>query len=103
MSEFEIEGLWAYIGQHDDGEGLLAAAIDGRVVPLIAADLARVEQLRPYAQEAANQSGVAVRLVRFGVRTECDVIEPDTPTATVHPFTRTASFPGPRPRKRSGA
>lgn len=80
---FQLEGIWAYIGESDGGEGLLAAAIDGRVVPLIAADLGRVEQLRVHAQRAADQSGVAVRLVRFTQRVEVDTIEP-TPVSNVH-------------------
>lgn len=87
MSGFEIEGLWAFIGEGDGGEGLLAAAIDGRVVPLIAADLARVEQLRPHAQRAADSTGVAVRLVRFTQRIEIETIEPSS-TGNVYPFAR---------------
>ena len=45
-------------------------------LPLIAADLIRLQQLRPMAEKVAKASGHSIRLVRFTTRTEIDVIEP---------------------------
>lgn len=45
-------------------------------LPLIAADLVRLQQIRPMAEKVARLSGLPVRLVRFTTRTEIDVIRP---------------------------
>jgi hypothetical protein len=73
---FVIERLWAYVAVHDDGdEGIIAAPIGGLTMPLVAADLRRVELLRPYAEVVARTFGKPVRLVRFDRRTDVEVIE----------------------------
>lgn len=70
----KIERLYAWIAtEADGGEGVAAhtVVIDGQTVlaPLIGADKARIESLRPYATIAAHESGCAMRLVEFSTRT----------------------------------
>jgi len=67
--------LWTYlaIDSVDDCEGIagITAILDGQrtVMPMIAADKARIASLRPVAQEMARREKVKLRLVRF-VRAE---------------------------------
>lgn len=65
-----VTELYAWIAtERDGGEGVPAASmvVDGQLmlVPLIGADLARLESLRPTAVAVANESGCPVRLRRF--------------------------------------
>ena len=75
----KIEELFAFIAadQDDDDEGVVAASIGGMgMMPLVGADMARIRELRPYAQLTASTSGKPVRLVHFTNRVEVEVIEP---------------------------
>jgi hypothetical protein len=72
---FVIHDIYAFIAVHADGdEGIVG--IGDPMLPMIAADLARLQALRPYAQQVADTSGLTVRLVRFTTRTDLDVITP---------------------------
>jgi hypothetical protein len=72
---FVIHDLYAFVAVHSDGdEGIIG--IGDPMLPMIAADLTRLQRLRPYAQQVADASGLTVRLVRFTTRTELDVIAP---------------------------
>lgn len=72
---FRIETLWAYLAVHDDGdEGVIAASIGGVMMPLVAADEARLRDLRPYAEQVVALTGKAVRLVRFDHRVVEEVL-----------------------------
>ncbi len=73
-----IEQMYAFVVVDDDGtEGV--PAIDngkGMIMPLVGADMARVESLRPYVESMAKSLGKPVTLMRFSVREELEVIEP---------------------------
>jgi hypothetical protein len=71
---FHIDGLWAYlaVGEQDGGEGVVA----WNNMPLIAADRARLDSLRPYAEQVAKAAAKRVVLVRFDQRTDVEVLEP---------------------------
>lgn len=72
---FRIQTLWAFVAVHEDGdEGLVAGMIGGQWMPLIAADEARLADLRPLAEKIVAATGKPVRLVRFDTRTEVDTI-----------------------------
>lgn len=45
-------------------------------MPLVAADKQRLDQLRPMAQQIANQHGKPITLVRFSQRTDLETIRP---------------------------
>jgi predicted lipoprotein with Yx(FWY)xxD motif len=73
-----IDELYCFVTSDDDGEGV-AAFYDrgsGTWMPLIAADEARVDSLRAKARELVEASGKTIRLLRFSVREELEVIAP---------------------------
>jgi hypothetical protein len=72
-----IEHLWAFLSIDKDGdEGVCAAKMGDMWVPLVAADEKRVETLREYAQRLVEATGCPIRLVKFTVRQEIEVIGP---------------------------
>jgi hypothetical protein len=74
-----IDRIWLFISVDDDGnEGVCAASLagPGSLIPLIAADEERLESLRGVATEIAVLSGKTVRLLKFTVREEVEVIAP---------------------------
>lgn len=82
---FRITSITAYtqIGP-DDEEGIIAFLNDdGAWMPMIAADPARLDQLRMFAQVTADISGRPVTVRQFGIGEVLDTIEPrpDPPEA----------------------
>lgn len=67
---FRIDEIWAFISIGADGdEAVVASFFPGTGwLPLIAADQRRLDMLRPIAAEAARQSGLCIRLVKFANR-----------------------------------
>lgn len=62
----KITEIFAWIcTEPDGGEGIPAVSHDGLALPLVGADRARIESLRPYAQRVAHELGLPVRLMRF--------------------------------------
>lgn len=73
-----IENVYAYLCDDDDGtEGIPAIRVNGAWMPLVAADMGKLELMRPFAQELANK-GKPVTLVRFSERTVIEVLMPET-------------------------
>jgi hypothetical protein len=72
----DIQELFAFISD-DNGEGVAAyLGPDGIWMPMVGADQARVDSLRPMAQELAKMSGVKVTLARFSTRENIEDFEP---------------------------
>lgn len=72
-----IDTVHAYIAVDETGEGITGfVGADGRWLPMIAADRARIESLRPVAQDIANVTGKRIVLAEFSVRTDIEYIEP---------------------------
>lgn len=67
-----IDTIWAFVSvDPDDGnEGVCAFHTGEGWMPMIAADIARLDQIRPIAQKIARDRQQAVKLVRFSQRTE---------------------------------
>jgi hypothetical protein len=67
-----IDAVWAFLSVDpgDGNEGVLAAPLAGpnSIVPLIAADEARLKSLIPIAEQMAQASGRVIRLVKFSNR-----------------------------------
>ena len=63
----DIDRLYAWIARDpaDGTEGLTAARMGDTMMPLVGADLARVNSLERFARQAAEISGQAVSLVQF--------------------------------------
>lgn len=73
MEPNKITELYAWVcTEPDGGEGIPAANLGGMPMPLVGADKARIESLRPYAEDVAYQLGLPVKLVRF---TNMEVLE----------------------------
>jgi hypothetical protein len=69
--------MFAFVAVEDDGEGICGFLMpDGKWVPLVGADMERIDALRPIAKEIAEQSGKTIRLIHFSTRRELEVIEP---------------------------
>jgi hypothetical protein len=76
-----IKSIWAFlvVDPKDENEGIISMTRDGLMMPLIASDRVRLDQLRPYAQRVADQIGRPVQLVEFVQRVELETIEPAAP------------------------
>jgi len=76
---FKVTEMWAFlaVGPKDGDEGIPAfLASDGVMMPLVCADKARIESLRPIAQEIATATKVPIVLARFSVRENVEEIKP---------------------------
>lgn len=76
--QLRIESMFAFVMVDDDGTEGIPAFRDplGTAMPLVGADMAMVEKLRPVAQAFATSHGKAVTLVHFTQRAEIEVLEP---------------------------
>lgn len=76
----KIERLFAFVVEDNgpDDEGVAAFHISGSsmFMPMIGADMDRVESLKSQARLIARATGKPVKLVEFSQRTELEVIEP---------------------------
>lgn len=77
--QLRIEQVYAFVVLDDDGtEGIpaLAHPRTGAPLPMVGADMKRVNELRPAAEHIARDLGKKVTLCRFEIRTELEVFEP---------------------------
>lgn len=73
--------MYVFVVVDDDGtEGIPAIeGPRGEPLPLVAADMKRVESLRPVVARMARMLGKPITLCRFEIRTEIETFEPDEP------------------------
>jgi hypothetical protein len=65
----KIERLYAWVAtEADGGEGVCAMSLMGTMMPLVGADMERIESLRAHARSVAVASGCPVKLVEFSTR-----------------------------------
>lgn len=73
---FRLQTVTAFVAvdESDDSEGIISFwdALQGAHMPMIGADQARIESLKPIAQEVARATGQPVKLVRFSVREDVE-------------------------------
>lgn len=76
-SSFKIQTIHAFICTEDDGtEGVIGMLLpNGRWMPFICADPVRMEELRPIAQQFAQEHDKHVVLARFSVREDIEEIK----------------------------
>lgn len=77
---FRINELYAFTSVEDgtDQEGIISAVTsDGKSMPLIGADLRRVESLRSGVESFVKEHNVKVKLVKFSVREEIEIFDPE--------------------------
>lgn len=75
-----IETMYAFVaeGEGPDDEGIVAFDVRGVAwMPLVGADMKRVESLKPIAQSISEQIGKRIKIVQFETRKEIGVIEPE--------------------------
>ena len=74
----KIKEMFAYIAEEagPDDEGVTCFFWAGTAMPMVGADLARMESLKPMAQAIAAGTGKKVKLVRFSHREEVEEILP---------------------------
>lgn len=66
-----IHHLYAFVAVDSDGdEGIMAFQHGGGWMPMVGANMERVDQLRPIAAVVGAQLGVSHRLLRFTNREE---------------------------------
>lgn len=74
---FTIKTLHAFIATDDNGvEGVCAFLEDGKWYPMVAADPARVSDLREKAESMVKDLGVTLKLIRFSCRSDLEEITP---------------------------
>jgi len=65
--------MFAFVAEEAPGdEGIVAEYRGGMWLPMVGADMARVESLRPLAQSVARSTGLKIKLVRFEKRVELE-------------------------------
>jgi hypothetical protein len=77
----KITELFAYVvaDKSADDEGVPGVVTRAGTMPLMGADMARAEALRPIAQDLATTMGKPVRLLRFTCMEEVAVFQPEKP------------------------
>jgi hypothetical protein len=77
--QLRIDEVWLFVSVDETGEGVCAAPLmgAGSLVPLIAADEARLKSLIPIARQIARESGKRVKLIKLSQRTELMTFEPN--------------------------
>lgn len=75
---FRIERLWASLTIHNDGDEGVSAFLgrDQTWMPMVCADDARVESLRPMAKQLATLTAKPIMLAKFEQRTDAGLIVP---------------------------
>ncbi len=65
-----IEEMYAFVAEDTgpDDEGVVAMSVGGVMMPMVGADMARVESLRPIAENISKRTGKKVKLLRFTQR-----------------------------------
>lgn len=71
-----IDQIWAYLSVDDGGEGVCAAPLGDLTVPLIAADKRRLTDLHPIACNLAVIFKKPIRLAKFTMREDIEIIKP---------------------------
>ncbi len=72
----KITELYAFIAEEGpDDEGIVAMKIGDNWVPMVGADMDRIDSLKPIATKIANHYGKKITLAKFSTRTDVEVIK----------------------------
>jgi hypothetical protein len=73
-----ITEMFAFVAEDEgpDDEGVIAYRVGDHWLPMVGADMARVDSLRPQAQAIASEIGARVKLLRFTQREEMETLKP---------------------------
>ena len=75
--KLKIDKLFCFVVEDDKGEGVPAFQGKLGMMPLVGADMDRVEQLKGMAQIISNNTGKKITLCEFDNRKEIEVIKPE--------------------------
>jgi len=77
MSPHEVTEVYAFLAvDGEGGEGVPAAQLGDMLMPLVAADQARLADLRPIARKLASAYGMTITVARFTQREDIETILP---------------------------
>ncbi len=67
-----ITEMYAFVAEDSgpDDEGVVAMSMGDLMMPLVGADMARVESLRPIAKDIGASTGQKIKLIHFTTREE---------------------------------
>lgn len=76
MMPLIIEKLYAWVAEEDDGQQGVIAFIchDGVHLPLIGADMARIESFRSYVEQLAHEHKKKIFLMEFSAKKTLETI-----------------------------
>jgi len=76
MNMPKIDVMYAFIAvdKEPNDEGVVAAFLNGAWMPLVGADMKRVESLKLLAQNIAKATGKKITLAKFQAREDVEVI-----------------------------
>lgn len=77
-----IDKMFAFIANDGKDEGLVGAQFGATLLPLVAADMERVESLRDVACQIAETTGKTISIVEFSTRRVLEVINQNCPKGT---------------------
>jgi hypothetical protein len=73
--KLKIDEIMAFVSiDHEGNEGILSAQIGNVHMPLIGADIARIESIHKIALDIARNANITVKLVKFSNREDCKTI-----------------------------
>ncbi len=74
----KIEALFAFISVDEgpEDEGIVAARMGNMWMPLVGADMDRIDSLRPLAESVARLTGKKIVMAKFSVREDMEEILP---------------------------
>ena len=72
----KIEQIYAFIAEDTgpDDEGVTGFATGMGWMPMVGADIDRIESLKPIAQQIAKSTGKKIKLIKFTNREEVETI-----------------------------
>lgn len=75
-----IKEMFAFIIANTDkeDEGIPAVGTNFGLMPLVGADMSRINSLRASAQEMADKTGKPITLAKFNIREDIEIIHPKT-------------------------
>ena len=74
----KITEMYAFIAEEGpEDEGIVAMKVGNTFMPLVGADMDRVESLRPIAVNMANIYKTKITLAKFTTRTDLEEIKPN--------------------------
>jgi hypothetical protein len=81
FGQLRIEQMYAFVVVDDDGtEGVIGVPKPGgEWIPLVGADMRRVEQMTPIAKQLASAIGKSIDVLKFSQRTLLKTIKPGKP------------------------